>query len=123
MNTDREDLRIRQLFEHLRVAQSARTPSLPDVLKAGAANTDRASTDRGRLRWAWLAVPALLVLILASLQLEAPEFTEDDATVAANLYGWQSPTDFLLETEDSLLLSTLPELELEDWTAVSGGEQ
>jgi hypothetical protein len=123
MNTDREDLRIRHLFERLRLADSARTPSYPEVLKSGAEDADRVSTDRWRLRWAWVAVPALLVLMLASPLLEAPEFTESDATVAANLYGWQSPTDFLLEPEDSLLLSSLPELELEDWTAVSGEEQ
>jgi hypothetical protein len=103
MKTEPPDQRLARLFRDARLADEASAPDLARLLER---NPRRAAPPRRRLALpaAALAIVAVLVVVLVVRPARRPR---PDAIAIAD---WQSPTDSLLQTSGSELLSSLPQL-------------
>jgi hypothetical protein len=89
---------LRQTFERLRAEEGERIPPFR-VQK------------RPQRRTAWaLAAAALLILLVVTIRPRKAQFSNDDRAAAQALAEWQPPTEFLLATPGSELLSTTPRI-------------
>jgi hypothetical protein len=114
MNTPKEDWEIRQLFERLRSEESIGRPEFRQVLARAGVRSAGSSFHLNR-RWLAAALPAVLVLLWVGLgEISTPE---EPALDVSHLEAWESPTDFLLETEVNLVIASVPELETGLWSS------
>ena len=105
-----EDKTIRELFKQLRQEEEKAVPSFREVLHGNEA--PGGLEIFAYFRQAAAVVTVLVFSLTLLLQLnQAPELNS-----ALPLSEWQSPTDFLLISSQEELMSTLPVLELPDFS-------
>ncbi len=113
MNQDREEKKIKELFDELKRQDERRVPSFARLWAAAVARSESVPHRNVRLRFAVaFAALALIVVVLANFlkQPTTPSASTKRAELAASISQWQSPTDFLLVPVDRQLLKTLPRL-------------
>lgn len=104
--TNDADLEIARLLEEHRRADEASAPAFREVLSR---RRTRRAPSAGRIPRPALAAAALLVVVGAALLLRRPRVHETELIAAASaLAAWKSPTDVLLQTPGSELLSRTP---------------
>lgn len=119
MTSDKNDQRIRRLFEQLRATDEA-PPGFSAVLKGRAR---RRHFGSGWLQPARVVLAGLIGLAIGlTVWFRHPEQSAGSPgseTLVVEMLEWESPTDFLLHFEQESLLSSVPSLdaELSDWTA------
>jgi hypothetical protein len=104
------DADLRQLFHQLRDEELSRVPSPrmggvePALSDAERREAESKGAPKGRMRgWALAIVIITVVAIATMTHHRRPPVTESIVT-------WKAPTDFLLQTPGSELLSTVPQI-------------
>jgi len=113
MNQDREEKKIKELFDELKRQDQPRTPPFARMWAAAVARSESVPHRKVRLRFAVaLATLTLIVVALVNFlkQPATPSAPTKNAELTASISHWRSPTDFLLVPVDRQLLKTVPRL-------------
>jgi len=102
-----DDLDLRQRFEELREEERRGVPPFRTLR--------RSRPDRSARRWALMAVALLLLIVslsaaVFSIRWRRVAFTSDDRMAARTIADWHPPTEFLLRTPGSELLTSMPSI-------------
>jgi len=102
-----DDLELGQRFDELRDAERHVVPPFRALR--------RARPDLSGRRWTALALAALLLIVsisavVFSTHLRRVSFTSDDRIAARAIADWHPPTEFLLRTPGSELLTSMPSI-------------
>jgi hypothetical protein len=98
-----DESELRQRFDRLRAEERSGVPRF---------SVPRRQTRRS-LTWRLIAVPAALLLIVALFVITRPRpvaFSDSDRAAVRSVSAWHPPTDFLLRTPGSEMLSTTPRI-------------
>ena len=100
------DLDLRQRFEELRDEERSGVPPFRA--------SSRGRSDLSARRWLPVTVAALLLLVslsvVFSMRSRRASFTSDDRRAARVIADWHPPTEFLLRTPGSELLTSMPSI-------------
>lgn len=100
------DLDLRQRFEELREEEHRVVPPFRA--------SRRLRPDSSARRWMPVTVAALLLIVsvsvLFSMRSRRASFTSDDRIAAHAIADWRPPTEFLLRTPGSELLTSMPSI-------------
>jgi hypothetical protein len=100
-----EESELRERFARLRAEERLRVPPFQA--------TRRSRTRRGPVRWRVIAAAAALVLVIfvtIAIRSHPTRFSDSDRAVVRSVADWQPPTDFLLRTPGSEMLTTTPRI-------------
>jgi hypothetical protein len=97
------DTDLRERFAQLRAEERVRIPRF----------APRYRPERRPTAWRLITAPALLLLVIMLILMARPRrtsFSESDRIAARSVAAWHPPTDFLLHTPGSELLTTTPRI-------------
>lgn len=94
---------LRERFAQLRAEERGGIP----------AYAVRTRSRKRRVAWQLIAAPAVLLIIVILIFAVRPRpttFSDSDRAVARSVAAWHPPTDFLLRTPGSEMLTTTPRI-------------
>ena len=100
---------LRDLFHRLREEDLSRVPcprsrgEEPALSDTERSEAESKGAPKGRMRGWALAIVIITIVAIATMTHRRPPVTESIVT-------WKAPTDFLLQTPGSELLSTVPQI-------------
>ena len=100
---DNDDTDLRERFAQLRAEERMGIPRFQVT----------ARSRKPRIVWRLVAAPALLLLIIILILTIRPRptsFSDSDRMAARTVAAWHPPTDFLLRTPGSEMLTTTPRI-------------
>ncbi|MEA2164272.1 MAG: hypothetical protein QOK37_2399 [Thermoanaerobaculia bacterium] len=72
-----------------------------------------AQARKRRIAWPLIAAPAallIIVILIVAIRPRTTSFSDSDRAVARSVAAWHPPTDFLLRTPGSEMLTTTPRI-------------